>query len=582
MPLKYKYILLDADETLFDFDTSEYNAFRQTVQSFGFQFADELYDEYHLVNKSLWEDFELGHVTKPFLLIERFRRVISAHAIDADPQEFADRFREALADQCILLPGAESFCRTVAKEAELYILTNGITTTQKKRFERSPIKDCVKGLFISEQIGFPKPNKEFFDAVFAAIPGIDTESAIMIGDSLSSDIRGGKNAGIKTVWYNPHLKPNTQGVCPDFTASSYDQIIRILRGDTGRKPPHPPVPAAAHHEHTTRRALVLLPAGSSLRERLRESAPDFEFVFATPEEAAHPDCICPQRSEEELSELCRGCEVVIGAAPLDALQSSSELRFLQLTTAGTEPYAVPGKLDERITIANATGAYGTAVAEHMLASLLMLWKKLHLYRDNMKNAQWLDHGEVRSPLGSKILVVGCGDIGSRFAGMAHALGAHVIGVRRTGGAVIGCDETVTADRLDELLPEADAVVLALPSNAETKGMFSRERLSLMKRDAVLINAGRGNTVDTDALAELLADGRIAGAALDVTEPEPLPPSHPLWKAENVLITPHVSGFYHLRQTYDAVADICTENMRRYSSDGELLNIVDRKTGYARG
>ena len=238
MQLKYKFIFLDADETLFDFDTSEYNAFRETVQSYGYAFTDSLYDEYHLVNKSLWEEFELGRVTKPFLLIERFRRVINAHGIDTLPEEFADRFKESLANQCILLPGAEEFCRAIAPEAQLYILTNGITTTQTRRFERSPIRDLVSGLFISEQIGSPKPNKEFFDAVFAAVPDFDRKSAIMIGDSLSSDIRGGLNAGITTVWYNPHLVRNKLGVCPDYTATSYEQLLRILRGETGRVPPH--------------------------------------------------------------------------------------------------------------------------------------------------------------------------------------------------------------------------------------------------------------------------------------------------------------------------------------------------------
>lgn len=238
MPLKYKYIFLDADETLFDFDTSEYNAFRETTLSYGYPFTDELYDEYHLVNKSLWEEFELGKVTKAFLTVERFRRVIDAHGIAADPEEFSRCYKEALANQCILLPGAEEFCRTLAPEAELYILTNGITMIQTRRFERSSIRELIKGLFISEQVGTPKPNKEFFDAVFASVPDFDKSKAVMIGDSLSSDIRGGINAGITTIWYNPHLKRNDLGVCPDYTATSYEQVLRILHSETGRVPPH--------------------------------------------------------------------------------------------------------------------------------------------------------------------------------------------------------------------------------------------------------------------------------------------------------------------------------------------------------
>ena len=109
---------------------------------------------------------------------------------------------------------------------------------QTRRFERSSIRELIKGLFISEQVGTPKPNKEFFDAVFASVSDFDKSKAVMIGDSLSSDIRGGINAGITTIWYNPHLKRNDLGVCPDYTATSYEQVLRILHSETGRVPPH--------------------------------------------------------------------------------------------------------------------------------------------------------------------------------------------------------------------------------------------------------------------------------------------------------------------------------------------------------
>ena len=171
-------------------------------------------------------------------------------------------------------------------------------------------------------------------------------------------------------------------------------------------------------------------------------------------------------------------------------------------------------------------------------------------------------------------VLGLGDIGKHFARLAHALGAYVIGIKRTYSP---CPEYVDELHLQEdikaLLPRADAVVSFLPSSEENRGMFDKEYFDLMKPGSFFLNGGRGDTVSAEDLCQALKEGRLAGAALDVTDPEPLPSEHPLWDMPQVFITPHVSGGYHLSVTLDNVVDICAENLRRYLSGKELRNLV---------
>lgn len=162
--------------------------------------------------------------------------------------------------------------------------------------------------------------------------------------------------------------------------------------------------------------LVLLPADEKIQKRLRDAAPGFNLTFANSEDKAVP-------------KLASESEVIIGQAPVKYLQPSENLRFVQLCVAGTEPYSSPGALPERVYLTNSTGAFGLAVSEHMLAALLCLYKKLHLYRDNMKDGSWIDRGEVKTLRGATVLILGLGDIGSHFAKMVNGLGAYTIGVK---------------------------------------------------------------------------------------------------------------------------------------------------------
>jgi len=173
-----------------------------------------------------------------------------------------------------------------------------------------------------------------------------------------------------------------------------------------------------------------------------------------------------------------------------------------------------------------------------------------------------------------------GDIGGDFARKIKALGGYVIGVKRTPSEKPPyCDELYTADKLDRLLPRADIISLSLPGNAETEHILDRRRLNLTKQGSVILNVGRGSAIDTDALCDLLEAGHFEGVGLDVTEPEPLPPDHRLWKIPNAVITPHISGFFHLHKTLERITDIAIDNMHRYADGKELKNMVDIETGY---
>jgi len=311
---------------------------------------------------------------------------------------------------------------------------------------------------------------------------------------------------------------------------------------------------------------------------LQEPELEYQNLFAQ-----HADALllnvqfCAKPDKETLL----NAAMIIGAAPQDIVETSKKLEFLQLTSAGTGNYC--NWIQPQTILANATGGYGLAISEHMLGMTLALMKHLTLYRDNQTNAFWHDEGGVGSVYESKTLVVGLGDIGTEYAVRMHALGSHVTGIRRTGGDVPAClDAVYTTEKLDELLPDADIVALAMPETPETRGMFDAARIAKMKDGAILLNIGRGSAIDTDALIAALDSGKLLGAGLDVTDPEPLPASHPLWQCKNVLITPHVSGGFHLKETKRRIMALAAHNMRvHFSGEGDLRSIVDLSTGYRR-
>ena len=311
---------------------------------------------------------------------------------------------------------------------------------------------------------------------------------------------------------------------------------------------------------------VLIPTQERHRRLLEASAPDFSFHYSSPEAV----------TQEELDHT----DILIGNPPQGMLHDSPRLQWLQCNSAGVEPFLQPGVLHSKTLLTNATGAYGLAISEHMLGMLLEIFKKLHLYRDAQHQHQWQSLGQVRSIEGSTVLVLGMGDIGGEFARRVKALGAHVIGVRRTDTRCPDYADEVhlTAD-LDQLLPLADVVAVSLPGTRETAGLLDRRRIALMKEGAVVLNVGRGSIIDTEALCDALESGHLGGAGLDVTDPEPLPVEHRLWDIPNAVITPHISGFYHLPETLERIVRISAANLKAYTEGLPLKNLVDFSTGY---
>ena len=328
-----------------------------------------------------------------------------------------------------------------------------------------------------------------------------------------------------------------------------------------------------------KRALVTIPTGERHRNLLQQAAPGWEFRFrgtdtlvCAPQEALPGQPV----TQEDVD----WAQVILGNVPATMLHGSPALEWLQTNSAGVEPYIQPGVLAGDTLLTNATGAYGLAIAEHMLGMLLELFKKLELYRDAQKSGAWQSQGAVKAVYGSTVLVLGMGDIGGEFAARCKALGAKVIGVRRSPRPCPEyADEVHLLEDLDSLLPQADVVAITLPGTDATRGLMSRERLAKMKEGAVLLNVGRGFIVDTEALCDALERGHLSGAGVDVTDPEPLPPTHRLWNIPTAVVTPHISGFYHLRETHERIVGIFLENLRHFQAGEPLRNLVDFATGY---
>lgn len=326
-------------------------------------------------------------------------------------------------------------------------------------------------------------------------------------------------------------------------------------------------------------ALVTIPTGERHRNLLQQAAPGWEFRFrgtdtlvCAPQEALPGQPV----TQEDVD----WAQVILGNVPAAMLHGSPALEWLQTNSAGVEPYIQPGVLAGDTLLTNATGAYGLAIAEHMLGMLLELFKKLELYRDAQKSGAWQSQGAVKAVYGSTVLVLGMGDIGGEFAARCKALGAKVIGVRRSPRPCPEyADEVHLLEDLDSLLPQADVVAVTLPGTDATRGLMSRERLAKMKEGAVLLNVGRGFIVDTEALCDALERGHLSGAGVDVTDPEPLPPTHRLWNIPTAVVTPHISGFYHLRETHERIVGIFLENLRHFQAGEPLRNLVDFATGY---
>lgn len=315
------------------------------------------------------------------------------------------------------------------------------------------------------------------------------------------------------------------------------------------------------------RILNVLPLTEEQRAAFRAAAPWAEHIFRPTPDFPNSAMDCPPGELTNAS-------IVIGCVGPDFLVRCPNLKWCQTWSAGVDPYLVPGAFPPGAMLTSAVGAYGQSVSEVMLASLLSLMKRLPTYRDNQTARRWADAGKVKTLRGSTVLLLGTGDIGGHFAELVRALGAYTVGLNRHPGTPAApFDELRHISELDAWLPKADVVAMSLPGTAETLHIMDARRLALLKPGAILVNAGRGSAVDCVALAEALKAGKLWGAALDVTEPEPLPEDHPLWSCENLVLTPHVAGGDRLPCVLPNIVEIALENLRRYHEGKPLRNRV---------
>lgn len=271
-------------------------------------------------------------------------------------------------------------------------------------------------------------------------------------------------------------------------------------------------------------------------------------------------------------ELKAKATAVIGNIAPEECAQCPKLEWLQTWSAGVDKYQQQGVLQPGSMLTNATGAYGQSVSEHMFASMWAIMKNLHIYAAGNANAIWHDAGRAVTPDGKTALMIGTGDIGSHFARLCKSVGMSTIGVRRNPNVeATGVDHIVGFESLDNVLQYADVIAMSVPSTPATHHLLNAERIASLKPDAIIINAGRGDAIDGQALVEALAEGRIRGAALDVTEPEPLPANSPLWCEPKCLITPHVAGGNHLEITERGIISIALGNVRCYANGQSLDN-----------
>lgn len=323
-------------------------------------------------------------------------------------------------------------------------------------------------------------------------------------------------------------------------------------------------------ENTHKLIVNCLPLNEGERRAFAKAARDVpqEFVGV---EAHRGDMVWSAAVPEELRSQATA---VIGNFPVSQAAQYTRLEWLQTFSAGVDAYICPGVLPRGTMVTNASGAYGQSVSEHMFATMWALMKNLNRYASNQRDHQWQDEGPVLSPEGGIALIIGVGDIGSHFAQLAQSVGMRTFGVRRHADVPAkGIEKMYGFERLETLLSLADVVAMAVPRSPQTHHLLNADRLGRLKSTAIVINAGRGDAIDPEALADALHNGRLHGAGLDVTEPEPLPAESPLWDEPHCLITPHVAGGNHLEKTSEHIIRIALTNVSRYAKQQELLNLV---------
>jgi len=299
---------------------------------------------------------------------------------------------------------------------------------------------------------------------------------------------------------------------------------------------------------------------------LKRVAPNLEWVNA--------------RNDREALEKIADVDGMMGPLSPKLFQAAKKLRWVHSRSAGVEGYFFPEFVKSDMTLTNGRGLFGPAIADHVMGMILMFSKGLAVQHERQLKSQWgrAPNLPIHDLQGQTMLILGLGGIGREVAQRAAGFGMKIIAVdpkpidRPRSVSHIGPPQ-----EMDALLPTADVVVCCVPLTPKTDKYINRERFQRMKPSAYFINISRGEVVDQEALVEALKSKTIAGAGLDVTDPEPLPSDHPLWKLDNLILTPHMSG--QTGQSWDRVWLLLRENVRRFAIGEPLLNVVDKQAGY---
>ena len=295
----------------------------------------------------------------------------------------------------------------------------------------------------------------------------------------------------------------------------------------------------------------------------------------------------PKGASADALRLIPEAEVYFGfGITADLVRAAKRLRWVHSAAAGVGNALGSGIAESDIPLTNSAGIHAAPIAEFVVGGLLYFLRGLDVAVAQQRRREWnkaffvAEDAPLREISGSRVLIVGAGGLGSETAQRLSCLGATCVGVRRRPrlGTPQGFSRVVGPDALDVELPRADVLVLAAPLTADTKELMDRRRLELLPRGAIVVNVARGALLDEDAVAELLASGRLRGAVLDVFRQEPLAGDSPLWQLPNALVVPHVSpvspGRFWPRQL-----DLFLDNWRRYVSGQPLRNLVDKQAGY---
>lgn len=296
---------------------------------------------------------------------------------------------------------------------------------------------------------------------------------------------------------------------------------------------------------------------------------------------AVPNCELLYRAADSVTaEQLSNAEIIFGCPPVDVLRSAVKLKWHNLPNAAIQPYtSLALYADSSVTLTNSSGVYGASISEHVVAFVFSFARCLPLYAKQQREHLWSrdDDGCVWIE-GSTASIFGTGDLGSHIAAKLKALGMNTIGIRRSLLDKPQCiDELYDLRHMDEALRRADFTVCCLPLTNITRGLFSEWAFSMMKPSSFFINVGRGAIVDNGALASALMNGTIAGAALDVTDPEPLPHDSVLWDIDNLIITPHSSCVSP--DVQERKLELFLEQLDRYVSGKRLKNVVSFIHGY---